>query len=272
MTRIVSVAKLTFFLLFTLPLMPVQLVLVLLRLPASRWLPLYVHRVYCWILGLKVECHGEPARQRPILFVSNHTSWIDIVVLSSVVPVSFIAKHEVAGWPFFGWLAKLQRTVFVERRLARTVAHRDEIQSRLAAGDNLVLFPEGTSNDGNRVLPFKTAFFAVAERATPGSLVVQPVSIAYTRLDGIPMGRRLRHLFAWYGDMELAPHLWQVLGCGKGTVEVRFHPPAPLSELANRKALAAYCFEQVRNGVIESLTGRPLLPARPQPIVAGEAA
>jgi 1-acyl-sn-glycerol-3-phosphate acyltransferase len=272
MTRIVSAAKLAFFVCFTLPLMPVQLVLVLLRLPASRWLPVYVHRVYCWILGLHVEVHGRPVDRRPVLFVSNHTSWIDIVVLSAVVPVSFIAKHEVAGWPFFGWLAKLQRTVFVERRLARTVAHRDEIQARLAAGDNLVLFAEGTSNDGNRVLPFKTAFFAVAERAAPGSLTIQPVSVAYTRLDGIPMGRRLRHLFAWYGDMELAPHLWQVLGCGKGTVEVRFHPAVPAVEMANRKALAVYCFEQVRTGVVESLTGRPLQPGRPPVVTTGEAA
>ena len=272
MTRIVSAAKLTLFALFTLPLMPIQLLLVLLRLPAGRWLPVYVHRFYCWLLGLKVETHGVPADRRPILFISNHSSWLDIVALSSVVPVSFIAKHEVAGWPFFGWLAKLQRTVFVERKLARTVAHRDEIQARLAAGDNLVLFPEGTSNDGNRVLPFKTAFFAVAERAPIGSLTVQPISIAYTRLDGIPMGRRLRHLFAWYGDMDLAPHLWKVLGCGKGTVEIRFHPPAPLAELANRKALAAYCFDQVRTGVIESLTGRPLQPVPPRPVPAGKAA
>ncbi len=272
MTRVISILKLTVFAGFTIPLMPVQLLLILLRLPVGRWLPVYVHRVYCWILGLKVECHGTPSAHRPVLFVSNHTSWIDIVVLSSVIPVSFIAKHEVAGWPFFGWLAKLQRTVFVERRLARTVEHRDEIQSRLAAGDSLVLFPEGTSNDGNRVLPFKSAFFAVAERAPAGSLVVQPVSIAYTRLDGIPMGRRLRHLFAWYGDMELAPHLWTVLGVGRGTVEVRFHPPAPLDEIANRKALAAYCYDQVRDGVVEALTGRPVQSPQERPTITGEAA
>src|SRR5690606_24032379 len=106
---VLSAFKLAVFLTFTVILMPVQLVLVLLRLPPARWLPVYVHRFYCWLLGLRVVQHGRPEPQRPVLFVSNHTSWLDIVVLSALMPVSFIAKHEVAGWPLFGWLAKLQR-------------------------------------------------------------------------------------------------------------------------------------------------------------------
>src|SRR5690606_36949826 len=144
----------------------------------------------------------------------------------------------IAGWPFFGWLAKLQRTVFVERRAARTAVHRDELSERLSRGDNLVLFAEGTSSDGNRVLPFKSAFFAAAEPLPDGRMpLVQPVSIAYTRLGGMPLGRRMRHLYAWYGDMSLLPHLWRVLTSGRGTVEVEFHAPVTLDQFRNRKQL-----------------------------------
>src|ERR1700730_17936455 len=136
------------------------------------------------------------------------------------------AKSEVARWPLFGVLAKLQRTVFIERQVHRTAAQRGALASRLAAGDGLILFPEGTSGDGNRVLPFKSALFSAAESAAGDApVMVQPVSIAYVRLNGVPMGRLYRPFFAWYGDMEMAPHLWTLLGFGIVTVSVEFHAP-----------------------------------------------
>ena len=128
----------------------------------------------------------------------------------------------------------------------------------------MILFPEGTSGDGNRVLPFRSALFSAA-RSQPGeeSLVVQPVSIAYTELDDLPLGRYLRPLCAWYGDMDLAPHLWQLAGLGRLTVVVRFHSPVTLAELGSRKALANHCQAEVARGVAAALTGRKPRPALP---------
>jgi 1-acyl-sn-glycerol-3-phosphate acyltransferase len=199
------------------------------------------------------------SRNRPTLFVSNHTSYIDITVLGALIPGSFVAKTEVAQWPLYGWLAKLQRTVFVDRK--RNTAHlqRDQLQQRLAAGDNLILFPEGTSNDGNRVLPFRSALLSVAEASSPEApLVIQPVSVAYVALNGIPMGHGLRPLVAWYGDMTLGPHLWQFSRLGKVTVVVEFHPPVDLKDAGSRKDLTRYCLTAVANGVERALTGRAL--------------
>ena len=149
-----------------------------------------------------------------MLIVANHTGWLDIVIFSAVAPISFVAKSEVGSWPFFGTLARLQRTVFVERtRRSQTGEARDSISARLAQGDTLVLFPEGTSSDGNSVLPFKSALLGAAESvlADGHHVTVQPVSTAYTGSHGIPMGREARPLYAWYGDMELVPHLWEAL-------------------------------------------------------------
>ncbi len=135
---------------------------------------------------------------------------------------------------------------------------------RLEAGDNLFLFPEGTSNDGNGVLPFKSALFAVAALKPRGApLTVQPVSITYTALDGMPMGRALRPFYAWYGDMELPSHLWQALGLGRATVVVQFHDPVTLEDFASRKAMADHCYRKISEGVASALAGRPQRHALP---------
>src|SRR5262245_28039014 len=242
----------------TLPLLPIQALAVFFGLELARTLPPAYHRLVCRILGIRVAAQGQLAMARPLLIVGNHTSYLDIEVLGSVVPGSFVAKAEIARWPFFGWLAKLQRSVFIERRSSKTREHKDEIEKRLLDGDVLILFPEGTSNDGNRLLPFRSALFSVAERRIEGeALVVQPVSLAYTRLDGMPMGRSFRPFFAWYGDMELPPHLWRMLGLGVVTAEVIFHEPVTIDRFGTRKALAEECWRVVSEGVATLLTGRP---------------
>lgn len=162
---VLATIRLTLYLLFTLLLMPVQWVALRTSPRLAVALPLFYHRICLRILGMRVERHGEGNGRHPTLFVVNHCSYLDIAVLGSLIGGSFVAKAEVAGWPLFGWLAKLQRTVFVDRqRRAGVSGQRDEIANRLEAGDDLILFPEGTSSDGNRILPFKTALFAVAER------------------------------------------------------------------------------------------------------------
>lgn len=246
---------------FTLVLMPVQLLAVIARWPLRKRLPRWYHRRSCRLLGIRIERRGEPSRSHPTLYVANHVSYLDIEVLGALLKASFVAKAEVASWPFFAWLAKLQETVFVERRGRHAARHRDEMARRLEAGDDLVLFPEGTSGDGNAVLAFKSALFSVAERRPHDRpLTVQPVSIAYTRLDGLPLGRYLRPFFAWYGDMQLGSHLWHAIGLGRVTVVVEFHEPVNLDQFGSRKALSDHCYDVVARGVAAALSGRPQRP------------
>jgi 1-acyl-sn-glycerol-3-phosphate acyltransferase len=249
--------RLLLYVALTLPLMPVQALLVATNSPLSRRLPRRYHGWTTRLLGFRVTVKGERKTGRPTLFIANHVSYIDIEILGGLIEGSFVARADMAAWPFFGWLAKLQRTVFVDRRMRSTAEQRNAIRQRLAAGDNLILFPEGTSGDGNRVLPFKSALFSVADYVgSGGPLIVQPISIAYARLDGIPLGRFYRPFFAWYGDMELAPHLWAMLGLGVANVEVRFHPPVTLTELGSRKALAEHCWRVIASGMASALAGR----------------
>ena len=230
--------------------------------PVYRWLPVYYHRLVCVILGIRVRVHGRQSQATPTLFVCNHVSYLDIEVLGGMVPGSFVAKAEVAGWPFFGWLAKAQRTIFVERVSGRASRSRDEMLKRLDTGDNLMLFPEGTSSDGTRVLPFRSALFGVAQlRRNDRPIVVQPVAIAYTRLDGIPLGRYWRPLFAWFGDLDLVPHLWQMVCLGETEAVVTYFEPVDIDKLGDRKKLAEYCHGQVSIGVQAANSGRlELLP------------
>jgi 1-acyl-sn-glycerol-3-phosphate acyltransferase len=138
------------------------------------------------------------------------------------------------------------------------------MKRRFTRGDRLILFAEGTSSDGNRVLPFRSSLFATAEIEVGGKPVtVQPVSLAYTRIDGIPMGRHFRPFFAWYGDMEMFSHLWGIVGVGRSTVVLEFHKPVTIRDFADRKAMAAHCQAVVAAGVSSALSGRP------QPVMVG---
>ncbi len=253
-----ALARLITYFLVTLPLMPVQALLLAMNSPLARHLPHRYHRIVCRVLGVELETMGAVSPMEPTLFVANHVSYLDIEVLSAAIPsCCFVAKREVAGWPLFGWLARLQRTVFIERRSNGVAEERDGLARRLDEGESLVLFAEGTSGDGNRVKPFKSSLLSVAERAVHGRpLVIQPVSVAYTRLDGMPIGRQWRPYFAWYGAMDLAPHLWSVLGLGRLTATLIFHPPVTLAEAGSRKALAAHCQRVIGAGLEAANSGR----------------
>jgi lyso-ornithine lipid O-acyltransferase len=254
--------RLSLYALVTLALTPVQILILLIARRFWWALPFAYHKLCCRIMGLKIRVVGTPAKARPVLFVSNHVSYLDIPVLGSVVPVAFVAKAEVAQWPGYGWLAKLQRTVFVDRRRNTAMKQRDSIHARLMAGDVLVLFPEGTSSDGNRILPFRSALLSVAEAAGPERpLTIQPVSIAYTSVNGVALGWGLRPLVAWYGGMELGGHLWRFSRLGRVEVVVQFHEEARLGDFPSRKELTRYCHEAVAGGVDRALGGR--LPAPP---------
>ncbi|QND51732.1 1-acyl-sn-glycerol-3-phosphate acyltransferase [Phyllobacterium sp. 628] len=263
----------TIFALVTLVSLPLQYLFVKTGVGLQKKFPLLFHRLGCKLLGLKVHVHGEMATQRPLLLAANHASWSDIVVLGSLKEISFIAKAEVANWPLFGMFAKLQRSVFVEREKRGKTHHQaSEIATRLASGDVMVLFAEGTTSDGNRVLPFKTSLFGAAQVAIRETSVqevtVQPVAIAYTRVHGVPMGRFHRPLISWPGDVTLGPSLIGLLKDGALDVDVWFGEPVTIDGKSDRKALARLMEERVREMMMSSLLGRDLVTPRAESVDA----
>lgn len=245
----------------TLALIPMQWASLRLGLGLRRTVPMVYHRIVLRILGVRIVLHGEPDRRRPLLLVSNHCSWLDITVLGSLFPLFFVAKHEIASWPLFGLLARLQRSVFVDRsRRHKTGEVNAEIASRLSEGDPVVLFGEGTSSDGNRVLPFRSALIGAAhdvlEEGGQGHVLMQPVSLGYSRLDGLPMGRFGRPHVAWYGDMDMFTHLWKVLRRPHIDVDVGFGEPLPFDGTFHRKEAARTLEEAVRRMTAAAVSGR----------------
>jgi len=253
-------------LVFTLPVMAVQGVLLRLSSPYARMLPHWYHRKVCRLLGIRLNSDGKIASDRPVLIVANHISWLDISVLSAVAPVSFVAKSEVESWPFISWLAKLQRTVFVKRQCRTDVGRVvNEMAERFSDRDALVVFAEGTSTDGNRVLSFHSSLLSPAfskdsseDQDVPSapSVAVQTLSIAYTHLHGIPLGRDDRKLVAWYGDMEMAIHVWELLKAGPLDVRISISEPVMLKDYQDRKQLARFAEEEIRANVVLMLRGR----------------
>ncbi len=232
------ISRLILVLLWTLILLPVQLFLINRAGEAKERLPMTYWSGVARILGLTLEVTGtiahDPARPtRPILFVSNHTSWVDVIALGAVLPGCFIAKGDVAKWPGISLIARAGRTIFVSRERGNTGRERTALESRLDEGDNLILFPEGTTSDGARTLQFRSSFLALAERDI--APLIQPVTIVYDQLDGLPICRRNRPLIAWYGDMDIASHYARL---GRHTVRARIILSPPLPASLGRKALA----------------------------------
>lgn len=235
---------------------PAQLMVQRVRPRARPHLPRLFHRRLCRALGIHVVVRGRPARRGGVLFVANHLSWIDIPVLGSELLASFVAKSEVGGWGFIGWMADLQRTMYVEReRRQASGEQRNAIAERLAAHESVILFPEGTSSDGVRVLPFKSSLFAAVEAPGSEAFLIQPVTIAYTRLNGLPITRRQLPSIAWIGDTELAPHALDFVRLGRVRAEIHLHPPVRRADFADRKALARHCRDVVAHGYAAVMRG-----------------
>lgn len=242
----------------TLPLALWQAVALRTRFMDRRRAPRLWHRIVARLLGLRVHVHGAMVPDRPLLIAANHVSWTDIMVLGSAADVHFIAKAEVAGWPLFGALAKLQRTIFIDRtRPGRVGEQAVAIAARLADGEPMVLFPEGTTSDGNRPLPFRSALFAAAQPALgEAGALVQPVAIVYAGLHGMPMGRRRRMRASWIGDQTLVPHLLGLLREGGVDVELHFGEPVAFGAGTDRKHVAREAERRVRRMMAAALQGR----------------
>ena len=216
--------------------------------PITPYITQGVCRLALRILRLRLEVHGRPMAA-PGAIVANHSSWLDIFVLNAAQRVYFVAKSEVSGWPGIGWLARATGTVFIARKGTEAKRQRDLFEARLQAGHRLLFFPEGTSTDGVRVLPFKStlfeAFFA------PGLvrlMHIQPVTVIFHA----PVGTDPRH-YGWWGSMDFASHLMQMLATGQaGRVEVIFHPEVPVDAFENRKVLAQHCERVIRTAHVHA--------------------
>lgn len=249
----------------TIVLLPFQWAAVRFGWPMRRRIPTFYHGLICRILGVCITTIGRRADVAPLLIVSNHVSWLDISVITAVAPVVFVAKREVGTWPLFGLLARLQRSVFVDReRRQKTRDVNGEIARRLASGDAVLLFAEGTSSDGNRVLPFHSALIGAARDAvaTVGAakqVWIQPMSVAYTAGHGLPLGRPNRPIVAWYGNMSLLPHLRHLVAIGAIDVTVSWGEPVCFGESSHRKIVARRLEDRVRAMTVAALRSHPRL-------------
>ncbi|MFO1128857.1 MAG: lysophospholipid acyltransferase family protein [Rhodospirillales bacterium] len=222
--------------------------------PLARWrrpLQVWWCRVCLWMTGLRLRSYGRPVTEGVVLYVANHVSYLDIPVISRLVTGTFIAKSEVAGWALFGYAARITGTIFINRVGSEAKSQQEMLVRRLAGGEHLIMFPEGTSTDGSGVAPFKSSLFSLAEDpALRDRLIIQPLSLAYTcTRDGTPLVGPLRDRYAWFGDASLAPHLARVLGTPGGEVELRFLEPIPAVAVADRKILARQAEAAVKSGI-----------------------
>ena len=254
--RVRAVRRIATIVLWTLIAIPIQALLLALPGRANVGFGRFYWRSVAWLMGLRLRVVGAPAKGPATLFVSNHSSWLDIVVLGSALDACFVAKREVGEWPVINIVAKLGRTVFVSRSRTQTKGEAGVIRERLGQGDNIILFPEGTTSDGGRVLPFRSAFLSVADHAR----IVQPVSVVFDRLGGLPACRRDRPLFAWYGDMEIGSHFWRLARRSKTRATVVLHAPLDPAQYQDRKALTAAVSDVVAAGAAQLRQNRPATP------------
>jgi lyso-ornithine lipid O-acyltransferase len=231
---------------------PLQLLALRFGWPILHTVPMRFHRFFLRLFGVRVIERGIPPDGTPTLVLSNHVSWLDIPVIGSLHPVSFIAKSEVRTWPVIGFFAWLQRSVFIDRQRRKATAEvNDALAHRLVKGEVMVLFAEGTTGDGNRLLPFRSSLVGAAQTALMNDAVervhLQPLAIAYTRRNGLPVTRRDRPFIAWYGDMDLGPHLGLFLLGSPVDVTVTWGEPIPFA--GNRKQATAAAEAEVRKAV-----------------------
>jgi 1-acyl-sn-glycerol-3-phosphate acyltransferase len=260
------IARSLFFFFIYLPMMlvgiPLQWVITRLGLDWN-YIPRLFHRCGCIFLGLKVTVIGGPVTDRPTLLLANHSSWTDIIAIGSVADVTFVAKSEIRNWFFVGFMASLQRTLYVDRRKRGDTGRAShEMGKRLADGGAVLLFAEGQSDVGTHVLPFRSALVGAAQHAMleagATEVAIQPVTIAYTRLQGLPVSRTERSLIAWIKSKTLAQNVREMLAGGTRAATVAFGTPMLLTAAADRKAVTRAAEMEVRHMLVALNRGLPL--------------
>lgn len=217
-----------------------------LKRPLTPWITVAVCRAALVILGIRWRATGRPPMQHIGAIVANHVSWLDIFALNAAAPLYFVSKAEVARWPGIGWLARATGTVFIRRNGRDAKVQQQMFEDRIRAGHLLAFFPEGTSTDGLRVLPFKpTLFAAFYSHGLDKVMQIQPVTLIYRAPDG-----RSPRFYGWWAEMDLGNHLLKVMSQWRqGSIEVRFAAPLDVRAFAERKALSRASEAQVRDGL-----------------------
>ena len=242
---------------------PLQFVWSRLRLPGWHVIPRWFHTLGAIFLGLRITVLGKPVGGRPTLIVSNHISWSDIIAIGSVADVTFVAKTEVQNWFFVGFMASLQRSVFVDRnRRGDAKRTTEEMAKIMAEGEAVLLFAEGQSDIGTHVLPFRSALVGAAQQAMVEAgaqeVMIQPLTIAYPTLQGLPVGRTDRNLIAWIKGKSFRDNIREILTGGVKDVTVAFGIPKPLQEGADRKQVTKAAENDVRRMLVALNRGTPL--------------
>mgnify|MGYP001154545474 CR=1 FL=1 len=245
--------RLIIFLLLTLALLPFQFIIVFFIKNYAYIIPYFYHKICLRIFGIKIKTFGKVSINSPILLISNHASYLDIIILGSLFKTSFIAKKEISKWPLLGILAKLQNTIFIDRRVSSLKNQENQIIKHLNEKKNLVIFPEGTSSDGNRVLPFKSSLFNIFEKNLNSKILVQTITIVYKKINGIPMNRIERKNITWHSNMDLIPNIFNVLKKLSIEVEIIFNDEFLPSKEYDRKKIALHCWEKINYNLINSL-------------------
>ena len=245
--------RLIIYLLLTLALLPFQFIIVFFIKNYAYIIPYFYHKICLRIFGIKIKTFGKVSINSPILLISNHASYLDIIILGSLFKTSFIAKKEILKWPLLGILAKLQNTIFIDRRVSSLKNQENQIIKHLNEKKNLVIFPEGTSSDGNRVLPFKSSLFNIFEKNLNSKILVQTITIVYKKINGIPMNRIERKNITWHSNMDLIPNIFNVLKKLSIEVEVIFNDEFLPSKEYDRKKIALHCWEKINYNLINSL-------------------
>jgi 1-acyl-sn-glycerol-3-phosphate acyltransferase len=235
--------------------LPIQWVIVKLDMKCWQYVPRGFHKLSCILLGLRVRTIGTPSEGRPTLMVSNHIAWTDILAIGSQAPVTFVAKREVGDWPIVKQLAYLQRTIYADRnRRSETGRTAQAMGKHIADGHSVVLFAEGQSDIGTHVLPFRSALVGAAQMAIAGAgakdVVLQPVTIAYTKLQGLPVSRNERSLLSWAKSNSLGQNLREIFGGSIKDITVAFGAPMPLNSNTDRKVVTKAAEDVVRANLV----------------------
>lgn len=253
MRSIIGAGRLFIFLLSALFTIAYQSILMLFtKGPAALVYPRAYHDFCRKLLNIKIITEGEIARGKNVVYVGNHISYLDVQVVGSLLNASFIAKKEVEGWPLFGLLGKMGRTLYISRAPADAAKATKMLSDRLEEGLPLIVFAEGTSTNGMQVLPFKSSFFEIFLNK---EIRIQPFTVSVLEVDGQKADSpAVRDQYAWHGDMTLEPHLW-CFAKGKGAViKVSFQEPILSTSFIDRKSLSNACY----NGVVKGLDLSPI--------------
>lgn len=250
MTSLKPVLKIALIAIWSIPLVLAQLVVLQFTKGKTAYtVPRIWHCGICKILGLSTEIVGTPVTDRQVIYVSNHLSYLDIPAIGSYLKASFIAKEDIASWPVIGFLASVQQTAFISRNSKHAKKVANALDQMLKDGKSLILFPEGTSSAGTDVLPFKSSLFSISQPKDMGAIAIQPFILELVDVNGVALTPESRDLYAWYGDMDFAPHILDFLKNKGARVRLTFLDVILPAENLDRKALCQLAESQISAGL-----------------------